>query len=307
MVSPYLSHTVCRAVRRGRAAALPLLIVGLLMSLSSSAHPFHYDNGERIPLWGDSTGSHVGQASITPYLTDASATAVIIFPGGSYFWIGSGGEGDAVGRWLQAQGVNAFVVRYRVAGWWSWFTHGRLLRRGICHPDMYDDGQQALRWVRQRAAHYGIDTARIGVMGFSAGGHLASVQACYGALRPAFVAAIYPVVTMTDPSVHQRSRRGLVGEHWRRKPTLCDSLSVERHIPANCPPFFIVVCDDDPVVDYRNALLLDSALTRRAIPHHLFRCATGGHGFGVSDKKGSAESRPWKTHFIGWLKTMHLL
>ena len=279
---------------------LPLALAAQMVSVQGG--------GERYALWGDSTGSHVRQATITPFLTDVTSTAVIVFPGGSYFWLAGKEEGDDVGSWLQQQGLNAFVVRYRVPGWWSWFSHNRLFVRGKCHPDMYGDGQQALRWVFEHAAQFGIDTSKVGMMGFSAGGHLVAYQACCGdPWRPAFAASVYPVVTMSEPCVHQRSRRGLLGERWRREADLCDQLSVERHVPADCPPMFLVACDDDPVVNPRNAQLLDSALTVQSIPHRYIRYRTGGHGFGVSETKGSSESRQWKYAFLEWLKGMHYL
>lgn len=297
--------------RISRWASLTMLFFAFLCGFSSSAIAQHNpptasDHAQRFPLWNDSLGSHVQQATITPYLTNSSSTAVIIFPGGSYFWLGSSGEGDDVARWLQQQGINAFVVRYRVAGWWAWFSHKRIFVRGKQHPDMFDDGQQALRWVRSHASQFGINPHKIGMMGFSAGGHLVSLQACYGdTLCPAFVAAVYPVVTMADRSVHQRSRRGLLGEHRSYRASLCDSLSVEQHIPRNCPPFFVVACDDDPVVDIRNSFLLDSALSVNHIPHFFYHSKTGGHGFGVSESKGSPDSRPWKDRFILWLKELN--
>ena len=120
--------------------------------------------------------------------------------------------------------------------------------------------------------------------------------------RPAFVAPIYPVVTMTESCVHKRSRRGLLGDSRTRNKALKDLLSLERHVPADCPPVFLVNCKDDPVVDYHNAILLDSALTARQIPHKYMLYETGGHGFGASDTKGTAECRQWRAQFLEWLK-----
>jgi acetyl esterase/lipase len=139
-------------------------------------------------------------------------------------------------------------------------------------------------------------------MGFSAGGHLvmSSVELFDKSEWPAFVVPVYPVVTMTEPCVHKRSRRALLGESRVRNRRLCDSLSLERHVPDGCPPVFLVNCKDDPTVDYRNSELLDSALTAHHVPHTYIQYKTGGHGFGASDVKGTAECRQWRTAFLEW-------
>ena len=121
-------------------------------------------------------------------------------------------------------------------------------------------------------------------------------------MKPFFVAPIYPVVTMTEDCVHRRSRRGLLGDKGWRDPNLRDAFSLERHVPADCPPVFLVNCVDDPVVEYHNSILLDSALTVKGIPHRYIQYKTGGHGFGVSEKKGSPECRPWKEEFLKWIR-----
>ena len=122
-------------------------------------------------------------------------------------------------------------------------------------------------------------------------------------LRPAFVASIYPVVTMQEPYVHKRSRRGLLGDSRCGSRKMKDSLSLEMHIPDDCPPTFIINCADDPVVDYRNSMMLDSALNAKGVEHRYIQYATGKHGFGVSDWYGSPECREWKNEFLDWLKS----
>lgn len=120
--------------------------------------------------------------------------------------------------------------------------------------------------------------------------------------RPNFIVPIYPVVTMTEDCVHKRSRRGLLGDNKKNDPELKDLLSLERHVPEDCPPVFLVNCKDDPIVDYRNSVLLDSALTSKNIPHQYLLYETGGHGFGASETKGTAECREWKEAFLNWIK-----
>ena len=123
-------------------------------------------------------------------------------------------------------------------------------------------------------------------------------------LRPSFVAPIYPVVTMSEKVTHKRSRRALLGEYRNYRRSLRDSLSLERHVPADCPPVFLVSCKDDPVVNYRNSVLLDSALTAQRVEHKYIQYRTGGHGFGASPVKGTAECRQWRDEFMRWMGQM---
>jgi acetyl esterase/lipase len=182
---------------------------------------------------------------------------------------------------------------------------------------MMEDVSRSLQIVRENANKYGFPMNRIGVMGFSAGGHLALMSAEFAdvnylsargirpavSLRPDFIAAIYPVVTMADSRyVHRRSRRALLGEWGKHNRAMRDSLSMEKHLHKGCPPVFMMNCKDDPTVKYQNSLLLDSALTANSIPHQYIQYKTGGHGFGADPEKNSKESIGWKEKFIKWLK-----
>ena len=248
--------------------------------------------------------AHHPKVDMVSYLAPGDGNvAIIVCPGGSYFWHDLKTEGVEVAQWLQQNGISAFVLKYRTGGAMAFVTHYRHIWRGNRYPDPQDDLLQALRYVRDHAREYGIDPEKVGAMGFSAGGHLVMSAAEFFALdeRPAFVVPIYPVVTMSQDCVHKRSRRGLLGDSRTNNQTLCDSLSLERHVPRDCPPVFLVNCKDDPIVDYRNSVLLDSALTAQAVPHVYIQFQTGGHGFGASDSKGTPESRQWKQSFFEWI------
>ncbi len=245
---------------------------------------------------------------LTPYVAPGEGNlTVIVCPGGSYFWHDINVEGHDVARWLLSNGISAFVLKYRTAGPMAFVTHYRLLWHGNRYPDPQDDLLQALRYVRRHAAEYGIDSTAVGAMGFSAGGHLvmSAAELFQPDQRPAFVVPVYPVVTMTHECVHKRSRRGLLGDSRAGDEALRDLLSLERHVPRDCPPVFLVNCKDDPVVDYRNSVLLDSALTAQGVGHVYIQYATGGHGFGASDTKGTSECRQWKAAFINWIKQIY--
>lgn len=215
-------------------------------------------------------------------------------------------EGTEVAEWLQAKGISAFVLKYRVQGVVPYITHARLLFRGHQYPDALNDIEQAIAYVREHANEYHINPKQVGVMGFSAGGHLAMLSAEQSHMRPNFVAVVYPVVSMSHPDSHKRSRRGMLGEYKKHNKVMRDSLSVEKHVSKNCPPVFLVNCKDDHIVKPRNAELLDYALTAQGINHRFIQYRTGGHGFGASETKGTAECRAWKDEFLKWLKSLEL-
>lgn len=277
---------------------------------------------QRMRLW-DGTEVRAKSVTLDVFLPDkdgAETPAVIVCPGGSYCWHDRETEGYDVARWLQRNGIAAFVLNYRVQGIFQYVTHSRLIVPGRQHPMMLQDLQMAIHTVRRNASQWHIRPDSVGAMGFSAGGHLVMAAAEFfhtdfltplgirvtESLRPDFVAPIYPVVTMTEKVTHKRSRRALLGELRKYRSSLRDSLSLERNVPQDCPPVFLVNCKDDPVVQYRNSVLLDSALTLRGIPHRYIQYRTGGHGFGASDTKGTAECRQWRGEFMKWMKMKHL-
>jgi len=232
-------------------------------------------------------------------------TAIVVCPGGSYCWHDYEVEGTQVAEWLKENGIAAFVLKYPVQGKFQYVTHSRLIFGGHKHPDMINSVQEAIRYVREHASEYRINPNNIGAMGFSAGGHLVMSAAEFFTSsddRPDFVAPIYPVVSMSHEVTHKRSRRALLGERGKRNMVLRDSLSLEKHVPADCPPVFLMNCVDDPIVKYQNSELLDSALTAKGVNHKYIQYRTGGHGFGASEVKGTAECRQWKGEFLRWLK-----
>lgn len=275
-------------------------------------------NTDKFNIWEDTS---VGEkVYLTPYLAEGKASpAIIVCPGGSYFWLGKKTEGHMVARWLQSCGISAFLLEYRVGGIGGFITHHRLFARGNRFPDMLQDLQRSLQLVKENADSYNIDPANVGVIGFSAGGHLACLSAIYfdrgyleqlgitprGSLRPDFVASIYPVVSMSAPCTHTRSRRGIMGDNRVNDNQLRCVLSLEQNLRKDMPPMFLLNCADDPTVNYHNSELLDEALCALHIPHKYIQYRTGGHGFGADPGRTSPEAIGWKDEFISWLN--HIL
>ena len=275
---------------------LTSIVIGILTAISCVA---------QINIW-EGTECHK-KVKLTPYIVEGDNNiGVVICPGGSYFWHDSETEGHDVAKWLNKNGISAFVLDYRTGTVPAFIFHHRYLFRGNRYPDPQDDLRQAIRIVRKNATEFRVDTAKIGAMGFSAGGHLVMSSGELFDLqdRPNFIVPIYPVVTMTNNCVHKRSLRVLLPDDKQNEASLKDLLSLERHVPEDCPPVFLVNCKDDPIVDYHNSILLDSALTSKNVKHVHLLFETGGHGFGASDTKGTAECRQWKDKFLEWVKTI---
>jgi acetyl esterase/lipase len=259
-----------------------------------------------------------GQKHLTPDMPDnltafiaqseKPTPVVLVCPGGSYSWLDWETEGIGVARWLQSEGITAFVLRYRVQGVASFVTHYRLLFRGHQYPDALEDANTALRYIQKNAKVLNIDPDKIGMMGFSAGGHLTAQvaqKAKESNVKLSFAVPVYPVVTMiNEPYVHKRSRRALLGEWRKQKQKWRKEMSLELHTHSEMPPVFLVNCIDDPIVHYHNSELLDSALTASGVVHEYHQYKTGGHGFGADSTKAGQEAIQWKAAFIEWMKAL---
>lgn len=253
------------------------------------------------------------RVTLKPFLADSihnTGIAIVVCPGGSYSWHDMKVEGIGVAKWLQSNGINAYVLKYRVASVGAYITGYRVLGIGNKYPDMLTDVEDALKYVYEHAVIDKLDTTMIGVMGFSAGGHLTMSSYIYNKTNhiPKFLCPVYPVVSMSNKDyTHKRSRRGALGVWGQWNKQMQDSLSIEKHISSDCPPVFLVNCQDDPIVKYQNSELLDSALTQAQVDHKYIQYKTGGHGFGASEDKGSEECHQWKKEFLIWISNLKAL
>ena len=244
-----------------------------------------------IPLWVNGAPGALGatpadQPEMTPYLPPAgtaNGTAVVIFPGGGYAHLAMDHEGSAIANWLAGLGVTTFVVKYR-------------LGPAYHHPTMIGDAQRAIRIARARAAEWNVDPRRLGIIGFSAGGHLASTAGTHfdagnsastdpierASSRPDFELLIYPVITMRDSVTHGGSRLNLLGK--QPTPELVQLLSNELQVTRETPPTFLVHSTDDRTVPVQNSLLFYEALKRNGVPVEMHVFEHGGHGYGMAPK-----------------------
>jgi acetyl esterase/lipase len=239
--------------------------------------------------------------TITAYIpaSNPTKTAVVIAPGGGYQHLSMVKEGSDVAEWLNARGVAAFVLKYR-------------LGMKYHSPIELGDAQRAIRTVRADAAQYGIAPDHIGMWGFSAGGHLtASAGTMYDAghaeatdpierqsSRPDFLILAYPVITMQDPYVHKGSRTFLLGD----TPTQAqmDAMSPEMHVTAQTPPTFLFSTTDDHTVPVLNSVMFYTALVKAGVPAEMHIFQHGGHGSGLAP--ANPQLRPWTDLLIKWMR-----
>ncbi len=251
--------------------------------------------------------SHVATPALEVFLpAQPNGKAVLIAGGGGYKRIELDNEAYPAARWLNARGIAAFVLTYRLPpeGW----TDGPLAP--------LQDAQRAIRLIRARAGGYRIDSKKIGVLGFSAGGHLMGMAAARSAFasytqlddidsvsaRPDFAALAYPVITLQPPYDNTVTRRSLVGEH--PSPEVTAEWSVETHVRSGCPPVFLVQADDDPIANPENTKIMERACLATGVPVERHALPSGGHGFGMGQT--GAPSGQWPGWYEDWLARITL-
>ncbi|HYE33663.1 MAG TPA: alpha/beta hydrolase [Methylomirabilota bacterium] len=280
--------------------AFVLCMVAASMTLLKAAE-------EPIVLWPGGAPGAKGTApadvpTLTPYLPEkskANGAAVVVCPGGAYRMHAVDHEGVQVARFLNQHGIAAFVLKYRLGPTYN-------------HPAPLNDAQRAVRHVRANAKELGIATNRVGIMGFSAGGHLASTLATHfdaaeenakdevgkQSSRPDFAILGYPVVSMYEPNVHAFSRKMLLGDN--PDPKLVELLSNEKQVTSNTPPTFLMHTTEDNGVLPDNSILFYQALRTAGVPVELHIFAFGPHGIGLAPADPAAGK--WPELLINWMR-----
>ncbi len=227
-------------------------------------------------------------------------TAVIIFPGGGYSHLSMDKEGAKVANWLNSLGITAFVLKYRLPS-------DLIMKNKNIGP--LQDAQEAMRYVRENATKWNIDSNKIGTIGFSAGGHLASTLATHyddktyesaskTSARPDFSLLIYPVISMENSITHKGSQTSLLGNNPSQ--ILIDSLSNDKKVTPQTPPTFLVHATDDTAVLPENSINYYLALKKNGVTSELHLYGNGGHGFGLGVKD---TSKNWTKDCEEWLKS----
>ena len=284
---------------------LTMLTAGLFgLLVSANAQPTN-----SFPLWPGAAPGALGTAdkdipTLTPYLPEpdkATGAAIVICPGGGYGGLAPH-EGADYARFLNEYGVAGFVLKYRLGP------------AGYRHPVMLQDAARALRTVRARAAEWKVEPSRIGIMGSSAGGHLASTLVTHydagkpdsadpierQSSRPTLGILCYAVISMGEFG-HKGSRRNLLGDN--PSPELIRELSNELHVTKDTPPCFIWHTYEDKGVPVENSLQFAEALQKAKVPFDLHIYQKGGHGLGLGTREWNPEKRhPWTQDLVYWLR-----
>jgi acetyl esterase/lipase len=284
-----------------------LIVMALsLLSLLST----HAQTSPPFPLWPDGAPGALGQAekdipTLTAYLPEpakATGAAIVICPGGGYAHLAEH-EGKNYALWFNELGIAAFVLKYRLGP------------AGYQHPAMLQDAARAVRTVRARASEWKLDPQRIGIIGSSAGGHLASTLLTHfdagktdaadtierQSSRPDLGILCYAVVSLSGPQTHQGSKKNLLGTNV--PPQLARELSAELQVTKDTPPCFLWSTEEDKTVPVENSLELAAALRRAGVPFDLHVYQRGPHGLGLGSRDyDPAKFHPWTSDCAFWLK-----
>lgn len=289
-----------------RRAAIAILLTILSAGISQAA------THQTVLLWPNGAPGAQGNRpedapTLTIFLPDqakATRTGVVVCPGGGYIELAMQKEGTDIAEWLNSIGVAAFVLKYRLGPRYH-------------HPIEMWDGQRAVRYVRYHAKEYNIAPSRIGIWGFSAGGHLASTVGTHfdsgkaqsadpidrASCRPDFMALAYAVISFVTPYAHKGSMRALLGEN--PDPRLQRLLSNELQVTAETPPTFLFSTNDDTGVPCENSVLFFLALRKNHVPAEMHIFEPGPHGVGLAPTHAALSI--WPTLLANWFRTRGLL
>ncbi|HWY85787.1 MAG TPA: alpha/beta hydrolase [Gemmataceae bacterium] len=286
-------------------------LVSILAGTATAAAQEKKEAVKPVALWPDGAPGAKGTEPrdiptakvYLPAKDKANGAAAVICPGGGYGGLADH-EGLPIAAWLNKHGVAGIVLTYRLGPKYN-------------HPIELHDAQRALRYTRAHATEWGIDAGRVGILGFSAGGHLASTAGTHFdrgladakdpvdklSCRPDFMVLLYPVITLTDQYTHKGSRNNLLGKN--PDPQLVESLSNDRQVTKDTPPTFLVHTSADTAVPPENSVLFYLALSKHKVPAEMHIYEKGRHGLGL----GTADLpfASWPDRCIAWMQSRGLL
>jgi acetyl esterase/lipase len=288
-----------------------ILAIGSLLTVGRVAQSAEDAKPQVMLLWPQGAPEAVGnedkdKPTLTLYLPPAdkaNGAAVVVCPGGGYGFLAVDHEGKRIAEWLNSLGVAAFVLKYRIAPRYH-------------HPAPLQDAQRAIRTVRANAKKWNLDPKRIGIWGFSAGGHLASTAGTHfdnghpaediveeASCRPDFLILAYPVITMDSSFTHMGSRINLIGKNPDAK--LVENLSNEKQVTQETPPTFLFHTSTDSAVLPENSVQFYLALRKAKVPAELHIYEKGPHGVGLAPKDPVLST--WKDRLAAWMRQRNIL
>ncbi len=292
-------------------AITPLLAQNQILPLWEGNPPNYRETGE-VTIWDTSDIVIVrnvqkpDMAVFLPSKKNATGEAVVICPGGGYHVLAYDWEGSDIARWLNSKGIAAFVLKYRLPG---------AKCNIVPHQSPLMDAQRAMRMVRAHAEKWNIDAGKIGIMGFSAGGHLASTLSTHfdrgdlsnpdpveqESCRPDFSILVYPVISFTSDFIHAGSRDALLGKD--ADPEMLIHYSNELQVTEQTPPAILIHSGDDKSVPVENSMAYYEALQVHQITSEMHIYPYGGHGYSLAVGQGHLST--WPDRVIEWISYLH--